>query len=326
MSAAPALELAAAHLRDPSSAWSIGAFGVLAEFAWEVGEPRESEAMAAITTRGAIRVAHDGHVRALAYEALSAQPGLWHHGVLFCLPQNRATTPERCVITEVGPDREAIRGDDQNAILFDLGLGAAAFDFCVRTGEPALIALLRRACGSRLLDSRHDLARALADASPHRVAMSQLARIEVYQRIAPPDGATPTGPHTHFIPRLLRPRLVHSANIALPAGYVPGLALYPAHPAKDEKGRAKPYARNAHAAFQSLLSRFGNPDAHAAKAALLNAIARGESPASWTPPTTRSARQACRIAVRQLRQLGECSPTLGQWERALESAAFRRAA
>ncbi len=211
-------------------------------------------------------------IRALAYETLSVQPGLWHHGIVFCLPRHRAAMPGRCLVTELGPDCDAIRGEDRGATLFDLGIGAAAFDFCVRTREPALVRSLRRAGGLHLLDARHHLARVLVEASPHRIAVSRLARIEVYQRIAPSDGATPTGPHTHFIPRLLRLARTHSANIGVAPGWVPGLALHPPHPARDELGRAKPFAPAAHAAFQRLLARFGAPDARAAKAELLGAV------------------------------------------------------
>jgi len=88
--------------------------------------------------------------------------------------------------------------------------------------------------------------------------------------------------------------------------------------AKDEAGRPKPFAREEHAAFQRLLDTFGDADARAAKAALITAIERGEAPERWRTPATRHARQACRIALRQLRQAGVQVAALADWERAIE--------
>jgi hypothetical protein len=323
-----AIELAAAHLADPASSWSIGASGVLAEFAREADEPCALEALQAVTVRGAIRVEWLPALRALAYEVLSARPALWHHGVLFNLPAAAGTLPVRAVVTELGPDAGAIRAEDRDARLFDLGLGSAAFAFCVRTRDAALIRSLRRTEGAVFLADGRELAVALVAASPHRVAFSRVARIEVYQPIAPEGGATPTGPHTHFIPRLIRAGRPASANIPLAAGEVPGLTLYPPHPAKDAVGRPKRFSHGEHAAFQRVLARFGDAAAAAAKADLIGAVERGEPPERWRAPPTRGARHACRIALRQLRQSGTVLPALPGWERAMDrgvSGAIARA-
>jgi hypothetical protein len=311
-----ALDCLRAHLADPGSGWSIGTYGVLAEFARGPGEPAERGALQVITARGAIRVRPTAATGAVAYEVLSAQPGLWHHGVLFTLPESGGGMAARGAIAELGPDRDAVRAEDRDAVLFDLGFGSTAFAFCVRTADPALAARLRRAAGTSLLAAGRELALALVAASPHRVAFSRLARIEVYQPIAPEGGATPTGPHTHLLPRLLRPQQACSANIRLPAGAVPGLTLYPPHPAKDEAGVPRPFSHADHAAFQSLFDRFANPEARAAKAAALAAIAAGRPPDRH--PGTRIARQAARIALRQLRLTGAAGPALEAWARALE--------
>jgi hypothetical protein len=315
-----ALELAATHLRDPGSSWSIGTFGVLAEFAREPDEAFTIDGLTVVTERGAISVARETEVRALAYEALSAQPRQWHHGVFFCLRRARTELAPRRAITELGPDRDALRAEDREALLFDLGLGATAFSFCVRTADPALAAELRRAVGTRLLDPPRGVARLIMEASPHRVAVTGLGRIEVYQPIAQADGKTPSGPHTHLIPSVLRPALTHAANIAVPEGWVPVLALYPAHPARDEAGNPKPFDPERHAAFQVLVARYGDPAARDAKAAVLAAIEHGVSPTPRGLPNSRRARAASRIALRQLRQAGVDSPVLEDWERALERA------
>jgi hypothetical protein len=210
-------------------------------------------------------------------------------------------------------------------VLFDLGLGATSFAFCVRTADSALAAALRRAVGTRLLDPPRGVARLIVETSPHRVALTRLARIEVYQPIAPEHGVTPSGPHTHLIPSVLRPALTHSANVAVPAGWVPVLALYPVHPARDEDGNPKPFDAATHAAFQALVARYGDPDARAAKATVLAAVERGVPPSARRLPPSRRGRAASRIALRQLRQSGLDSPVLEAWERALEPVARMRA-
>lgn len=311
-------ELVARSLADPRNAWSLGGSGALAEFMRAADEPCERDALQAVTARGAIRIEARGELGALAYEVPSAQPGLWHHGVLFSLPAAAGAVPARTVVTELGLDREAIRAEDRAAVLFDLGLGSAAFAFCVRTADAALFAALRRAAGKGFLAAGPALGAALVAASPHRVAISRAARIEVYQAIAAAGGVTPDGPHTHFMPRLLRPGRPVSANIPLAPGRVPGLTLHPPHPAKDESGERKPFAHAEHADFQQLLEAFGDPASVAAKEALQAAVARGDAPQAWRAPATRHARLACRIALRQLRGSGRVTGALRDWEAALD--------
>lgn len=313
-----ALELVAARLADPRNAWSLGGSGALAEFMRPAGEPCVCDALQAVTARGAIRVEARGELGALAYEVPSAQPGLWHHGVLFSLPAAAAVLPARTVVTELGPDRDAIRAADRGDVLFDLGLGSAAFAFCVRTADAALLAALRRAAGGGFLAGAPALGAALVAVSPHRVVISRAARIEVYQPIAAAGGVTPDGPHTHLIPRLLRPGRPVSANIPLAPGRVPGFTLHPPHPAKDEAGERKPFAAAEHADFQGLLEAFGDPVSVTAKAALRAAVARGDPPVDWAASGTRHARQSCRIALRQLALEGVPQAALRRWLRAFE--------
>ena len=313
-----ALELVAARLADPRNAWSLGGSGALAEFMRAADEPCERDALQAVTARGAIRVEARGELGALAYEVPSAQSGLWHHGVLFSLPAAAAVLPPRTVVTELGLDREAIRAEDRAALLFDLGLGSAAFAFCVRTADAALLAALRRAAGNGFLAAGPALGAALVAASPHRVAISRAARIEVYQPIATAGGVTPDGPHTHLIPRLLRPGRPVSANIPLAPGRVPGFTLHPPHPAKDELGERKSFAHVEHADFQQLLEAFGDPTFVAAKVALQAAVERRDAPEAWRAPATRHARLACRIALTQLRSSGRVLGALRGWETVLD--------
>ena len=95
--------------------------------------------------------------------------------------------------------------------------------------------------------------------NPHRVFLSRLGRIEVFQPIPPPDGKSPDGPHTHVLPGLLRHRRTHAATEPIPDGLVPCAHVYPAHPAKDGMGQPRPFDRARHDAFQAILRSYGDP-------------------------------------------------------------------
>ena len=118
-------ELVADHLRSAKSSWSIGAFGAIAEFHREPSEAADAREFAVVTAGGAIAVRLEERCRAFAYELLSARSDLWLHGVALCLPASEARMTGSTRVTELGPDREALRPDDRNSVLFDLGLGLA---------------------------------------------------------------------------------------------------------------------------------------------------------------------------------------------------------
>ena len=202
--------------------------------------------------------------RILAYETPSANPRLWNHGIAFCLPREVATMGQRTCITELGPDRDAILEPAREELLFDLGMGLHTADFCVRTSDPGLIDMLRSAVGRSWL-AAGEVNQSIVKASPARVVLSRLARIEVSNPIPPPGGVSPDGPHTHVLPDLIRRHRVHDASIPAPAGFLPCLTLYPAHPARDAEGRERPFDPAIHASYQQLLERHGDADYVAAK-------------------------------------------------------------
>ena len=96
-------------------------------------------------------------------------------------------------VPEATPPRE----EDREAILFDLGLGALQADFCVRISDHGLAARLREYAGRSLFEPGNPAMAMILAANPHRVFISRLGRIEVYQPIPPPSGKSPEGPHTH---------------------------------------------------------------------------------------------------------------------------------
>lgn len=290
------------YLRKPSASWSIGSFGAIAEFHRNADEPLvldTSDRLTVATDRGAIRTILHDKIVPLAYETLSGRPERWQHGVVFCLPRSRGTGNVRSVITELGPDRDAIHERDQGAVLFDMGLSARNIDFCIRTKNEALIALLRNEVGRSLLAPGSRAMAAIVRANPHRVAISRLGRIEVYQAIG--REKTPGGPHTHVLPKLLKSGRTHSANIPVPRGYLPCLSLYPANPLARVDGDDARFDARTHAEFQALLAAWGPSLYCREKQRAVKAFRDGITPGCYAPHDSRLGRTALRIALRQLR-------------------------
>lgn len=254
--------LLAQHLPEPASSWSVGEFGVLAEF--HHAGPVEGSGHTSTTKGGAIRIRPHAGARILAYETPSPNPRLWNQGIAFCLPAAEATMERRFGVTELGADCDAIFDDGRDERLFDLGLGRRSMRFCVRTSDPALVGLLRAAAGRSVLEDA-GLAAAIVAASPVRVVESRMARVEVTNPIPPPGGVSPNGPHTHLMPGLIRRGRTHDANIPVPVGFLPCLTLYPAHPARDAEGREREFDAGMHSAYQKLLEQFGDREYVAAK-------------------------------------------------------------
>ncbi|MCC7017199.1 MAG: hypothetical protein IT564_08365 [Rhodospirillales bacterium] len=320
-------QVLAEHLTSPMSAFSIGSLGAIAEYVRDTGEATRGspDGLCLATPRGAIRLKLLDGIVPLAFETVSARPGCWQQGVLFCLPVEAGTSRGRAVVTPLGPDREAIDPADREAELFDLGLGAVNVDFCVRVSDPSLVRLLHRSAEHSILDPGNPLMGALIDASPPRVVLSALGRIEVYQAID--RMKSPGGPHTHVLPKLLRTKRTHSANICVPAGLVPCLSLHPPSPLFDLMGRPKPFDAAAHRAFQKLLEWWGDKEYRGEKARATAAIVRGAGPASYRKPATRVGRSAMRIALRQRLHVAPEDEAVRRWSEHFEGGsamAYRR--
>ncbi|MCU0945516.1 MAG: hypothetical protein MUF65_09120 [Rubritepida sp.] len=282
----------AALLADPETGFGIGVLGAIGEFIRDADEPAERLACGWLTARGglAIRPDHPG-ARLLAWEEVSPDPALWRQQAALILPAADAAIGGAAVVSEIGPDTQALRAADRDAILFDLGVGFAHLRACVRSAEPGVVAALRAGCGRPLLDAGNPAGGAVVAHSPHRVFLSALARIEVFQPIPPPDGRSPEGPHTHLLPKLLATGRAHAATAPIPEGWVSALDIFPAHPLRTPMLARRPFDAARHAAFQALLARFGLPEMNAAKA---EARAGGVAAAP-----TRHARAAARVAARQ---------------------------
>lgn len=331
MSGAPTREDFAAlirrHLDDPTHSWAIGTFGAIGEFHRVADEPAErrsgEDEDVVVTERGAIRIFTEVAPTTMAYEGLSARRHRWTHGVAFCLPEVSAAIGGASVLTEVGPDDEAIRPENRGDILFDMGAGAAYVRACVRARDDDLLTVLRRAVGRSLMDPDNEAMRAVVAASPHRVFLSRLGRVEVYQGIPTANGKTPIGPHTHVLPQLLKSGRKYSATIPIPEGQLPCLSLFPSHPVTDGLGNDRAFDAAAHSAFQDLMVRYGTRECVAEKQRIRTAVLHGERPDGYRMPEERFARAASRVALRQLAQTNGGLAAIEDWRSQFDRTAER---
>jgi hypothetical protein len=291
-------------LSSPAHAWSMGSFGAIAEFMWDAGESRQrvdAHRLGCVTPRGGLAIVPRADIRLVAYEYLSQDPRDWVHGIAFCLPADKAQMANRDVITELGPDTGALRVGHRQHILFDLGLQQGFVDIAIRTDDPALIAVLREACGSHLLTPDHPAMSAIIKAGPHRVFCTALGRLEVYQPIG--TEKAPEGPHTHVLPKLMASGRAFSANVPIPDGYLPMLTLNPAHPCRDLLGKQKNFNLEHYEQFQSWLSHYADVEFYQQKQAVFKLLEQGNHGDEFEPGQSRLLRTATRVAIRQFDRL-----------------------
>lgn len=312
-----------AGLNDADAGWNMGSFGAIAEFHHVAGDdaPTRADALQQSTGRGGIRIDTLAGVTPVAYETLSPKPHRWTQAVALCLPEAEAAMNRRDALTELGPDAGAIRERDRRAVLFDMGLAQPQVDFCIRTDDAELLAILRDKTGRSLFDSGNPAMPAILTAHPHRVALTRIGRVEVYQMIGGPDtaGTSPEGPHTHVLPKLLRAGRTHSANTPIPAGLVPCAGFHPKSPVMGRLGEDKPFDAEAFAAFQALLTQWGPEDYAAQKKGVWAALWAGKGPETWAEPATRVARVGLRNAIRQWRRQHGDSNLAADWARAFDN-------
>lgn len=312
------------HLKSPASSFSIGSFGAIAEFRRNREEQLtidRLDQLTVATNHGAIRIVINDEVQPFAYETLSANPDRWQHGVTFCLPTAAATRNQRNAITELGPDRDALHDMDRNAVLFDIGVSAANIDFCVRTDDSSLVTLLREVEGQSFLKLASAVRDAIIRASPTRVVLSNLGRLEIYQLIG--ITKTPKGPHTHLLPKLLINNRTHSANIPIPDKLTPCLTLHPPNPLIDQNGQCVPFDHSHFTDFDKILDQWGHRDYIREKKELSKGVLKGISPSDYPEPKTRVTRAALRIALRQMRQLDKFKPQFKEWDRYFDHCGSR---
>ncbi len=303
-------------LADADTGFSIGVSGAIAEFMRNDGEAeirRHGMTHTILTRDGAMRVALTPQVVAVAAKLPSKRAAHWQQQVAFCLHASDAAMSARRVLTELGADADAIDASGRRQLCFDLGLGIAHVDACIRTGDTELIATLRRFEGKALLTEAKPARDAVIAASPPRVFRSRLGRIEVYSPI--PERETPMGPHTHLIPALLgRPSPMAAF---LPAGLVSCLDVYPASPLTTTSGKSRPFDRQRHASFQHVLEAWAPLEYLSEKRRLVEWVRRGRLPEECRLADGVLAEIGRRVALRQLEHEGAEIGVLSAWQRAL---------
>lgn len=210
--------------------WVSGVNGAIAEF--RVGEDeladieQTEQKITACTRGGAIRLALNDHVTALA---ISRSTESIDHDEIILLTVSRilAQKVPETGLTRLGPDLEAIRLADRDASLYDFGLGRSAGAFCVRTNSPALISGLDEGLGTHWSQFLPLKGADILAESPVRVVRNAIGRIEVYNRIPPPGGESPSGPHTHFLPAFIQKGGDLPPSLEIPETYVPCAIYYP---------------------------------------------------------------------------------------------------
>jgi hypothetical protein len=295
-----ALQLLADLARDCRNGWSIGSFGAIGEFVCSGQEPAAIEVSAAKveikTARGGIQIAPLVPMRAIAYDTLSADGDGWSHALALCAPQDQGRQGR---IAALGRDAAALQPEQRDAELFDLGVAAGSIRMCVRTHDKGLADALTANAGRELLSNRELLNRILS-VQPHRVMLSSAGRIEVYQPIPSADQTSPSGPHTHLLPKLISARRTHSANVPVPRGWQPVLTVHPRSPWHNADNARVPYDEAADSAFAPMLKRFGLPEDKEVRDSITRAVRSGADPAGFPWPATRRGRAAARITLRRL--------------------------
>jgi hypothetical protein len=313
-----------AHLDDRACSWSIGGYGAIAEFHWLPDDHPGHYCgdFGIVTGAGALTLALRDDVVPHAYQGLSRHPDRWLQGLALCLPWRRARRQARRVLTELGPDEQAVRRQDESAVLFDLGLGLPHVDACVRSDGAELLKLLRAACGRSLLEPGNAVMPAVKEASPHRVFVSELGRVEVYQPIGRPgqQPPTPLGPHTHVLPRLLAAGRAGADDNDAPAYHRACAYLYPRHPLMDNLGNPTAYDRDAHARFTMLLERWGDAAFLAEKQRAMRALRAGVAAHRYRAPADAKGRRALRIAIRELAQQAGNAEIIDDWRNRFDRA------
>ena len=311
--AARALALLRQGIADPDTQWSLGTFGAIAEFSRDEDEPARlsmtANVLSAITERGGIAIRPYPTLRPFASESITKTG--WNQRIALCLPQADCAMNGRIVLTEIGPDHDALREEDRDGLLFDLGLGALQADFCVRIDDTDTAAQLRAHAGRPVFEPGNLAMGIILHANPHRVFISRIGRIEVYQPIPPPSGKSPEGPHTHVLQKLLRSGRTHPATEPIPPGWIPCAHLYPPHPLRDALGEPRPFDPQRHSAFQQMMTACGDPETIAIKRRVIDAIRAGKPPLDIA--VDRHGRTSIRIALRQMRAEGHASPVLTAW-------------
>ena len=170
--------------------------------------------------------------------------------------------------------------------------------------------------GTSVFAEGGELGRTIVEAGPHRVFLSPLGRIEVYQPIPKSRGDTDLldGPHTHLLPDLFG-RDGHAPwTPVVPPAYSVCLQVYPRNPLFDHLGERTSFDRDAHEKFQKLLGDWGAMDYVKANRAVGAALRAGDPPDAHGGDDGGAVDStALKVALRQARYVEGDDDLLEQW-------------
>lgn len=260
-------------LADELTGWSMGSFGAICEFIRWPGDAPAQKADRGTgwhTPRGAIRIDTTAGVTLLAWDMPSTKSDRFFRHVELLLPEAQARVAQSEGLQEIGIDQDAIRAEDRDMVIFDCGLRQPNVRFCIRTRDPELLACLRANIGRDYFDPANTAAAMIFARHPHRIALTQIGRCEVFQKIGGPDTdwKSPDGPHTHLLPKLLAAKRTHSANAPIPQGWLPVASLHPASPFSLPDGTERPFCKATFRHYQALMERYRSDAARACRQAL----------------------------------------------------------
>ena len=141
---------------------------------------------------------------------------------------------------------------------------------------------------------------AILAANPHRVFLSRVGRVEVYQRIPPPDGKIRRTAYA-CSPQAVTPQ-THSRGHGSCAGRMDSVRSFLS--AASATGCLRPSSilpiRNATRLFKRSVARYGDRQIVDIKRRVVEAVAAGRGPPDVGIAADRFARAAVRVALRQL--------------------------
>ncbi|MBN9223056.1 MAG: hypothetical protein J0I79_34450 [Mesorhizobium sp.] len=285
----PNFDWLAEAVSDPSYEISLGAFGAVGQFP---DEPRTHvevgpDRIVAETATARIALNHHDSLRPIAFETLSSDPEGWNHGIALCLPNSDALMSGRTLFTSIGPDTDAIDGSERGMCRYDLGLGTAYADICIRPLSGSahhFSAMVGEKIAANALDGRFPDCIWVFETSLGRIEARHPRR-------------------RHIFPQLLSTDLNHSTAMPIAAGFVPAAYVFPPNPRRARN------VEDSYSAFQGLFDRFGDPDLVRCKRTVERAIEQDRHPKEVNALLNLSgalsrAELACiRITLRQRRWL-----------------------
>jgi predicted Fe-S protein YdhL (DUF1289 family) len=215
-------------LRPGTGTWVSGIRGAVAEFCLEDGEEIVLDAgiatVTAATARGAISFHLSDAIHSISAR-ISDSPER-QSVVVLAIPRS-AAAPAPAGLACLGADRDSIRPESRHEILYDFGLGSAVLNFGIRTSNQELIANLNDRIGEPYQTFLGEIGNVILRLSPTRVIRNAIGRIEVFAPIPQAGGRSPSGPHTHFLPKQLNQSGDMPANLHVPDSYLPCFVYYP---------------------------------------------------------------------------------------------------